>query len=286
MARANQRVVPAANCHMPGIVEQSTDPNTWFADKFPDAVKRYGPAFLERTWTDEHMQTRTRPIHLNIDLMAGVLGGDPALGHSVVYEPTESQWYFYDPLVDAYCITTAEKLHFLLSNYLMRCAQACNRTVDVQPLVMTFREKEVLKSITDRAKAILQAGHEFFHGPNGHRRFIEGRYINATDDPSYLQFARKALVARPDSQVTLPVLFQRYFQFCADNRLSPLTRSEFRHLLAETIRQEFNLGYRHDVIGPTGKAGHGWVGIDCLPIHSDDRKVCSTIYSEATEKKR
>jgi hypothetical protein len=34
----------------------TNDPSQWFADKFPDLVQQYGPAFLECTYTDMDCQ--------------------------------------------------------------------------------------------------------------------------------------------------------------------------------------------------------------------------------------
>jgi len=265
MARPSEDVIPPLTFSIPGDgSDRASDPNKWFAERFPEAVERYGPAFMVGSWTDPFQQTHVIPAHLNTDFFAGVLGGDPRLGHQVVYHSQEARWYYYDPMVDAFVPTTEAKLELLLSNQLIRCSQACGRLVDVRPLVVTFREPVILNSIIQRAKAMLQAESSFFMGKDGHRRFIDCRYIEPTDEPSYRQFVRKALVARPDGKVTLPDAFHRYYQFCADNQMQPLTRSEFKHLVSEVIREEFNVGLRHDVPGRSGKQNHGWLGIDCL----------------------
>ena len=43
--------------------------------------------------------------------------------------------------------------------------------------------------------------------------------------------------------------------------MQPLTRQEFKGLVAEVIREEFNLGLRHDVLGDNGKHRHGWFSV-------------------------
>ena len=57
--------------------------------------------------------------------------------------------------------------------------------------------------------------------------------------------------------------FHRYFKFCRNNPIQPLTRAEFKDLVAEVIREEFDLGIRHDILDERGKETHGWLGIDC-----------------------
>ena len=43
--------------------------------------------------------------------------------------------------------------------------------------------------------------------------------------------------------------------------MQPLSRQEFKGLVAEVIREEFNLGLRHEVPGEDGKQRHGWFGV-------------------------
>ena len=45
--------------------------------------------------------------------------------------------------------------------------------------------------------------------------------------------------------------------------MKPLTRPEFKDLVGEVIREQYNLGIRHDVIDERGKQSAGWMGIDC-----------------------
>lgn len=267
MAKAHQTVFPLVNFTMPKTEHDGEDchwtPNEWFTARFPKAAELYGAAFLEGSWRDGEGFSHTVVAHRNVDFFADILGGDPGLGHQMVCHPQEDRFYFYDPVVDAFSPTTEEKLQLLISNLLVRCSQACTRFTDVTPLVDTFRTPKLLDEVVQRAKAMLQADSGFFKGESGHRRFIDGRYIESNDEPSYRQFVRKAVVACPEGRVTICDAFHKYFQFCAENKMSPLTRSEFKHLVTEVIREQFNIGFRHDVPGESGRANHGWLGIDC-----------------------
>ncbi len=216
---------------------------------------------MEATWTDSDGLKRFIPAYLNEDFFAAILGGDKELGHQVIWFPPEEAWYFYDYRVDAFCQTTEEKLKLLLSNYLIRCSQECGSLVDITNLVVKFRQDDVLQRIVDKAKAALEADRLFFRGTDGQRRFIDGKFIEPNEEPSYRQFVKKAVVRAHDATVTLQDAFHRYYQFCRDQQMQPLTRQEFKGLIAEVIREEFNIGLRHDVPGENGKQRHGWFGV-------------------------
>lgn len=238
-----------------------TDPNRWFTERFPAQVEQYGPAFMEGTFQDGNGLKRWVPAYMNEDFFAAIIGGSPELGHQVVYYPQEDTFYFFDYRVDAFCPVSEEKLKLLLSNYLIRCSQECSSLVDITPLVVKFRSEESLKGIIVKAKAVLEADAGFFQGKDAHRRFIDGKTIDPNEEPSYQQFVKKAIVREPQGKVTLADAFHRYYQFCKDNQMKPLTRQEFKQLVAEVIREEFKVGLRHDVPTETGKQGHGWFGV-------------------------
>lgn len=239
----------------------TNDPNQWFADKFPEQVGRYGPAFMEGAWNDTDGLKHFIPAYLNEDFFAAILGGDKSLGHQVVWYPPEETFYFFDYRVDAFCPTTEAKLKLLLSNYLVRCSQDCRSLVDITNLVVRFRQDECLQRIVDEAKAVLEADRLFFQGTNGQRRFIDGKYIEPNDEPAYRQFVKRVIVREPEGKITVADAFHRYYEFCRSQGQHPLTRQEFKQLVAEVIREEFNVGLRHDVPTETGKAGHGWFGV-------------------------
>ena len=239
----------------------TNDPNRWFAEMFPEQAQQYGAAFIEGTWVDADGLKRFIPVSLNEDFFAAALGGDKSIGHQVIWFPPENTWYFFDYRVEAFCPTTEEKLKLLLSNYLIRCSQECGSLVDITNLVVKFRQDELLRRIVDKAKAVLEADRLFFRGKDGQRRFIDGKYIEPNEEPSYRVFVKKAIVREPKATVSLQEAFHRYYEFCRDQQVQPLTRQEFKGLVAEVIREEFNLGLRHDVPGENGKHRHGWFGL-------------------------
>ena len=264
MAKVNE--APLMRFRMPptsneAATESVNDPNQWFAERWPEQAEQYGPAFLEGTWVDGDGLKRWVPAYLNDDFFSAILGENRSLGHQVVYFPAENAWYFYDFKVDAFCPTTEAKLKLLLSNFLIRCSQECGSMVDVTNLVVKFRQDDVLQGIVVKARALLEADRSFFEGKDGKRRYVDGKIIDANEEPSYAQFVKKAIVREPASKLTVGDAFHRYYQFCKDNAMKPLTRPDFKELVAEVIREEFKIGLRHDVPTESGKQGHGWHGV-------------------------
>lgn len=139
--------------------------------------------------------------------------------------------------------------------------------VDIKNLVVSFRKEDVLSSVILKAKAVLEAERFYFKGKDGHRCFIDGKYIDATEEPSYQQFVKKAIIREPEARLTVGDAFHRYYQFCKDNAMKLLTRAEFKALVAEVLREEFKIGLRHDVPTSTGKQGHGWF---CVRLDAPD----------------
>ena len=95
------------------------------------------------------------------------------------------------------------------------------------------------------------------------RRIVAGKIVDPNQPPAYVEFVKRGIVREPEGKLTIADAFSRYYSFCKSQGQVPLTRQEFKHLVAEVIRAEFRIGIRHDVIDERGKAQHGWLGIDC-----------------------
>ena len=247
-------------------ISDSAPFNTWMQQMFPETVQSYGPGFLEGRYEEEHGDTRYVPTAMNEDAWAAALGGRADLRLQLVYFPPEAQFYFYDYRAaagGAFCPTSAEKVGLLLSNYLMRCAQACPCSVDLENLVVKFRQPAALRSVVEKAKVILATCDTFFSGEKGARRLVKDKLIEPNAEPSYIQFVKKVIVRQPESKLTVADAFSRYHQFCEDSGEKALTRAEFKALVTEAIRDAFSLGLRHDITDARGKANHGWMGLEC-----------------------
>jgi hypothetical protein len=56
--------------------------------------------------------------------------------------------------------------------------------------------------------------------------------------------------------------FYRYHRFCKNVGEVPLTRTEFKSVVKEVIREEFRLRLPHDILDERGKLQEGWLGLD------------------------
>ena len=240
-----------------GLRESINDPNSWFVFRFPQEARVYGVPFLELRTVDQDGLTHVNPAYLNDDFFAAVIGGNK---QTVYFEP-EQQFYFYDPVPDAYCPTTSAKLQLLLSNYLIRCAEDCGPLVDVTNLVVHFRKEEVLERVVRKAKVMNLCDDQFFMGEKGARRFVGGRIIKPTDKPSYELFAEKHLKREDCAALTVTETFARYYSFCRKHNIPPLTRADFKSMMIECVREHFDVNFRKDVPSRAGKVTQGWFGI-------------------------
>jgi hypothetical protein len=108
---------------------------------------------------------------------------------------------------------------------------------------------------------MLEADGQFFQGKHGHRRYIQNKYVEPNEEPLYRIFVKKGIVQQAGAKLVEHECFHRFYEFCRSQGAPALTRADFRSLVAEVIREEFNLGLRHDVLGDDGHQHKGWIGI-------------------------
>ena len=210
-------------------------PNSWFMKRFPAEVARYGEPFVEREMTALTM-TQVKVYHMNTDTMGAILGGERRLRHQTVFNPSDETFYFWDPEFEAFCPTTEGKLRLLASNFLLKCANACDRHVDIAPLLGPYRDQRALKIIVDKARVILRADKSFFEGEAGKPRYIDGRRVNPQDEPAHRVFVREALQRHPDAILSLSDCYASYVQFCLAQTLPILDKVPFRNAIVHEIR--------------------------------------------------
>lgn len=233
-------------------------PSDWFARKFPELALQYGPPMLERVETllDQDSQEIT-PVALNEEFFAAVLGGDPELGHRVIYNVPDLTFHFFDPREGVYCETSEQKLVLVLSQYLIRCAAEMPPGVRMEELFGQLREEAELKKVVRRARALLAADDSFFAvgSPNRRLRGLENHGTMAR------AFARMVLKPRADSSLTVSDCYGVFNEFCQERGLGPLDRRSFRPLITDAVWEEYNLTVRHDVLGANKRQQHGWKGL-------------------------
>lgn len=231
-------------------------PNQWFSYKYPELAKLYGSPFLEMEVNDLH-SSRTHPMKINHDFFAAVLGGEKRLGHRVIYYLPELQFYFYDPADQLFKATTQEKLQTLLRAKLMKCAEGLPGRINILPLYDEFRSDATTKTIIQRAKSILAADETFFKSESANIR---------NQGPELPERLARVLVdsmlEKRDGAVL--TVTQAYALFCGlaqQKRVEPVNRALFRSMMADLMREVFDVSVRRDLVNEENKMQEGWKGV-------------------------
>lgn len=236
---------------------QPQTPSEWFSKKFRAQLETFGPPILESVSLDPAGQKRVTPISLNDDFFAGILGGQAGLKHHVVFYVPEESWFFVDPRINSFSPTTEAKLQILLSQYFIRCAQEMPRSVDIGPLFNCFRSDETLKRIVKRARALLAADASFFSPESPHKR-LHGAEVHARITK---QFVREAIKQTPGQVLPIDRCFAAFADYCRSKQFTTMARKQFKEIVAEVIKEEFDIGYRHDLQTEEHKYQRGWRGL-------------------------
>jgi len=239
----------------PGNVKSAND---WFSSKFPVQAQVFGSPFLEQHRVGPDSETIITPLAPNLDFLAACLGGDVRLGHRVIYYAGELQFYFFDPRDQMFHPTTTDKMGNLLRSLLARCAAEVKGEGHLVNVFHTFRADAVVKAVINRAKSILEADPEFFGVKSPHQRAagpeLHQRLARV--------FAEKMLEAAPDSILTVGQTYALFNQFAQSKNLPAIKRRDFKSLMAEVIREAYDLGVRNDLMNAeTQKQQCGWLGL-------------------------
>jgi hypothetical protein len=220
-------------------------------------LETFGPPILESVYLDQTGQRRVTPVSLNDEFFARVLGGDARLKHHVVFYVPEDSWYFFDPRTDCFNPTTEQKLQILLSQYFLRCTQDMPRAVDIGPLFNEFRSDATLKRIVKHARSLLAADASFFSTESPHKR-LQGAEVHTRITK---QFVRDAIKPTPGQVLPIEQCFAAFADYCRSKQLSTMARKQFKEIVAEVIKDEFDVGYRHDLQTEEHKYQRGWRGL-------------------------
>ena len=250
-----------------GLSESGHEPRTaseWFEARFPEVVEQFGPAFFGEIGQNLNGSRVECPQLINEDFFAAAVAGERRLGHRVVHCPGDGFW-FYDPRVDAFCPTTDKKVELLLSNYLVKCAEALGRGVDASVLVKDHRRPSVLAGIVNRAKTVLEAHPRFFEGVNAARRYANGRVLQPATVSAPEDFIHNAFTRAEGGSVIVGEAYQEFLRYCQMGNLTRVEFTEFKRVAKELVLEKFQIGLRHDIRTPEGRQTHGWKHIRLLP---------------------
>jgi len=242
----------------------SWTPGSWFGSRFPEVAERFGRAFFEETVVGMNGGPVIRASVINEDFFAAMLGGEKRLGHRMVHLPGEG-FLYHDPKVNAFSITSDQKVEILLSNYLIKCAEDMGRNVDSKLLIKEHRSPSVLASIVSRARTVLEADPRFFQGINGARRHAHGTIFQPATISSPEDFIHNAFTRSEGCSVVVGEAYQEFLRYCQMGNLTRVEFTEFKRVARELVFEKFQLGLRHDIRTPEGRQTHGWKHVRLLP---------------------
>jgi len=229
----------------------------WFCQMFPDATKVFGSPFLEQQQQSE-FGNQSVPLVPNLDCLAACLSGDERLGHRVIYYAAELQFYFFDPRDQMFHATTDQKMGNLLRAILARSAAEVKGEAHLFNVFQTFRTDAVVKAVVNRAKSVLEASPDFFSATSQNQR-VAGPEIHQR---LASVFAQQLLLPCPNNILTVGQTFALFNQFVKTKDMPAIRRSDFKSLMAETIRDAYGLGVRNDLMNAeTQKQQCGWLGL-------------------------
>jgi hypothetical protein len=213
----------------------------WWKARFPESVSCYGPAFISRV--------------PNIDMLAASLGESPA---GVVYSSSQAGFFFNDYSVNAYRPVSEGRLCALVRRIAL---EACGNAS--RPGGEMLLEIRVLsEAVVATAKTILEVEGNFFKGQGGHRRYLEGGYIEPVETPLCRKFLDEQIVRVDRSVLKLGDAYHRYYEFCSNHSVDALPKHSFRKSFNHETKSRFGVGIRNDLRSSTGGMFQGWEGLE------------------------
>ena len=218
------------------------DPNTggkwsWWKLNFPESWRIYGEPVL----FDEP----------NLDFLSATLNESPV---GLIFYPQEGQFYYKDYLHEGAYRPTSEGNVEALARKLLR------ESVEDSPKWLQEASKPLFlcsRGWIQQAKVIIAVEGHYFTGEEGHRRWIDGMFVEPIEKPSVAMFT-EAKVSRKKGQIlTTPEAYSRYFDFCRLSGLEPVKKTVFRERFANEVRRKWGLGVRND-LKVDGSSHQGW----------------------------
>ena len=235
--------------------ENPSTPNEWFAQKYPEQLKKYGSPFLELNQPVDAFTSQILPVSINLDFFAGILGGRKDLGHHVIYYQPEMEWYYKDA-DGVYKPTTAEKLANLYRALLMRCLGEMPGNVHKLNLFHEFRSDKTSRAVVQRAKSILAADSSFFS--------VESKNVRIKGPELFERIAKvfveEMLSSEPGQILKLQEAYTFFRELLKQRNLPDLTKADFKACVGPLIREQFHVALRND-LGMDGEGARGWKGL-------------------------
>ena len=208
----------------------------WWEEKFPRSFRAYGC-----------------PIHWNqpnLDFLASALGELP-LG--IIYFPPEARFYFRDYVFGAHRPCQNVRIVAL-------AMKLVNASVAGLPLSQMEPSRPIFESARDwveHGKTMLAVEGNFFRGEGGHRRWIEGRYVEPVEKPSVTTFAETHIVHLKGGVLSSAEAYHLYYAHCLETGCDPLKKQLFIDRFTAETKKRWQVGFRHD-LEFNGRMLQGW----------------------------
>ena len=210
---------------------------TWWKRQFPVTSRIYGdPVVFGEP---------------NLDFLAHALGEAPV---GLIYYPPEGRFYFRDYLLEgAYRPTSSGKVEALLRKLVVE-------SVKDAPITLREGSKTLFLcsgAARERGEVILAVEGHYFTGEDGPRRWENGRFIEPVEKPSVALFAETKVARKKGKILTTPEAYSGYWDFCVENKLTPVKKTVFKETFANEVRRIWQLGLRND-LKVDGYTHQGW----------------------------
>jgi hypothetical protein len=218
-------------------IDPETSPWSWWRQNFPSSYRIYGEP--------------TRFCEPNLDFLAGCLNESPV---GLIYYPPEGRFYYRDYLFEnAYRPTSDGRVESFFKKLMMESLGDASKSVKEasKPLFLTSG------GVREHAKVIIAVEGHYFTGEEGHRRWIEGRFVEPVEKPSVAMFTEAKVSRKKGKILTTPEAYSRYFDFCSENGLLPVKKTIFRERFAYEVRRRWQIGLRND-LKSDGFIRQGW----------------------------
>jgi len=133
-------------------------PELWFAERYPDVVKRHGAVLR----VDEGADGTQYVTAINEDFLAAALGPLGTPNEPLVYARDQDCFYRYRPDAGIYVPESEPDVMMRLSGLLLTCVRECETDVDLRNMTFRLRKTSNLRGAVQRAKGVLAVSQDYF----------------------------------------------------------------------------------------------------------------------------
>jgi hypothetical protein len=209
----------------------------WWRKNFPQSWDIHGPCIR---WGEP-----------NLNFLASALGELP---FDLIYSPAEESFYFSDYLFEgAYRPVSKARIVALAQ----KVVQDSVKDANLSHLAATGPIFHSAESWVNQAMLILAVEGNFFRGEKGHRRWIEGRFVEPMEKPSVVQFIESKIQPRKGEVLSTPDAYMSYSFFCCEKGLPQVDKTQFKMQFAREVKNRWQVGIRND-LKANGHSFQGW----------------------------